>query len=35
IEGMEVVRGLSVRDPSEGPDAPSGDKILTIEIIER
>ena len=35
IEGMEVMRGLSVRDPSEGPDAPSGDKILTIEIIER
>jgi len=35
IEGMEVVRGLSARDPSEDPDAPSGDKILTIEIIER
>lgn len=35
IEGMEVVRGLSARDPSEGPDAPSGTKILTIEIIER
>ena len=35
IEGMEVVRGLSPRDPAEDPDAPPGDRILTIEIVEK
>ena len=35
IEGMEVVRGLSPRDPSKAPEAPPGDRILTIEIVEK
>jgi len=35
IEGMEVVRALSPRDPSKDPDAPPGDRILTIEIVEK
>ena len=35
VEGMDVVRALTARDPSEDPDAPPGDKILTIEIIEK
>lgn len=34
IEGMDIVRSLAPRDPS-APDAPSGEKILTIEIIEQ
>ena len=34
IEGMDVVAALTPRNPSEDPDAPPGDKILTIEIIE-
>jgi cyclophilin family peptidyl-prolyl cis-trans isomerase len=33
-EGMDVVRSLKERDPSD-PNAPAGDKILTIEIIEK
>jgi len=34
IEGMEVVESLTPRDPAEDPDAPPGDRILSIEIIE-
>lgn len=34
IEGMEVVESLTPRDPSKDPNAPPGDRILTIEIIE-
>jgi len=35
IEGMDVVKALTARDPSKDPNAPPGDKILTIEIIEQ
>lgn len=35
IAGMEVVRALTPRDPSENPDAPPGDRIETIEIVEQ
>lgn len=35
IEGMKVVRRLTPRDPSQNPFAPPGDRIATIEIIER
>lgn len=35
IEGMDVLRSLRERDPSKDPNAPPGDKILTIEIIEQ
>jgi len=35
IEGMDVLRSLRERDPSKDPNAPPGDKILTIEIVER
>ena len=34
IEGMDVVSALTPRDPSEDPNAPPGDRILAIEIIE-
>ena len=34
IEGMDVLRSLTPRDPGENPNAPPGDKIVTIEIIE-
>jgi cyclophilin family peptidyl-prolyl cis-trans isomerase len=34
VEGMDVVTALTPRTPSEQPDAPPGDKILSIEIIE-
>jgi cyclophilin family peptidyl-prolyl cis-trans isomerase len=36
IEGMDVVEGLSLRDPSQNPDAPPGDLIqsVTIEVSE-
>ncbi len=33
-EGMDVVRALTPRDPTQNPDAPPGDKIITIEIQE-
>lgn len=33
IEGMDVLRELTARDPSQ-PDAPAGDRILEIEIVE-
>jgi len=34
IEGMDVVESLTPRDPAENPDAPAGDRILSVEIIE-
>lgn len=34
LEGMEVLKALTPRNPAENPNAPPGDKILTIEIIE-
>ncbi len=33
VEGLELLDGLTPRDPSQ-PDQPSGDKILSIEILE-
>ena len=35
IEGMEVVDSLTRRDPSADPNAPLGDKILSVTIEER
>lgn len=35
IEGMKVLRRLTPRDPSQNPFAPPGDRIITIEIVER
>ena len=35
IEGMEVLRALTPRDPSKNPDAPPGDLIKTIIIEEQ
>ena len=35
IEGMDVVKAITPRDPGKNPGAPAGDKILTIEIIEK
>ena len=32
IEGMDVVRAITARDPSLNPDLPPGDEIITIEI---
>lgn len=34
IEGMDVVESLTPRNPLENPDAPPGDRIVGIEIIE-
>jgi cyclophilin family peptidyl-prolyl cis-trans isomerase len=34
VEGMDVVESLTPRNPAENPDAPPGDSILTVEIIE-
>jgi cyclophilin family peptidyl-prolyl cis-trans isomerase len=34
IEGMEVVEGITPRDPSRNPNAPEGDKIARITIEE-
>jgi len=34
IEGMDVVEALTPRDPQENPDAPAGDQIITVDIIE-
>jgi cyclophilin family peptidyl-prolyl cis-trans isomerase len=34
IEGMDVVESLTPRNPAENPDAPPGDRILGVEIIE-
>ena len=33
--GMEVVTGLTPRDPSQNPTAPPGDAITTVEITEK
>jgi cyclophilin family peptidyl-prolyl cis-trans isomerase len=35
IEGMEVVRLLTLRDPSQNADLPPGDKILKVTIEEK
>ncbi len=35
VEGMEVVEQLTERRPSQNPDAPPGDKLLSVEIEER
>jgi len=32
IEGMEVLQQITPRDPSQDPNAPAGDEIITIEI---
>jgi peptidyl-prolyl cis-trans isomerase B (cyclophilin B) len=34
IEGMDVVESLTPRNPQENPDAPPGDVILGVEIVE-
>lgn len=34
VEGMDVALALSPRDPSQNPDLPPGDEIITIEIKE-
>ena len=34
VEGMDVVESLTPRNPQENPDAPPGDRILGIDIIE-
>jgi cyclophilin family peptidyl-prolyl cis-trans isomerase len=34
IEGMDVVESLTPRNPLENPNAPAGDRILGIEIVE-
>ncbi len=34
IEGMDVVEGLTLRDPSQNPDAPPGDLIQSVTIEE-
>ena len=34
IEGMDVVRALTPRDPSRNPGAPPGDQMLSVTIIE-
>jgi cyclophilin family peptidyl-prolyl cis-trans isomerase len=34
IEGMEVVEGITPRDPSRNPNAPEGDRITRITIEE-
>lgn len=35
LEGMDVLESLTPRNPLENPDAPPGDRILTIEIVEQ
>ncbi len=35
ISGMEIIQGLSPRDPSRGLDLPPGDKVLSVAIEER
>ncbi|NLG51617.1 MAG: peptidylprolyl isomerase [Chloroflexi bacterium] len=34
IEGLDVARSLTLRDPQANPDAPAGDRIISVEIIE-
>ncbi|HEX6383623.1 MAG TPA: peptidylprolyl isomerase [Anaerolineae bacterium] len=35
IKGMDVVQGLTPRDPAQNPTAPPGDKIVSITIEEQ
>lgn len=35
LEGMDVVESLTPRDPSQNAQAPAGDRIITVEIVER
>ncbi len=35
IQGMDVVKKLTPRDPSQSADLPPGDKILSVEIAEK
>lgn len=35
IQGMDVVKSLTPRDPSQSADLPPGDKILSVEIQEK
>jgi len=35
IEGLDVLRSITPRDPSARPTPPPGDRILTIEIVEK
>jgi len=35
VEGMDVVQGITPRDPSTNPEAPPGDKIVSITIEEK
>lgn len=35
IEGMDVLKEITERDPQTNPDAPEGDKIITISIVEK
>ena len=35
VEGMDVVKSLSLRDPSQGINLPPGDLILTITIEQK
>lgn len=35
VRGLEVVQALTPRDPSRTPEAAPGDRILTVQIVER
>lgn len=35
VEGMDVVNALTPRDPQQNPDAPEGDKIISVTIEEQ
>jgi hypothetical protein len=35
IEGMDVVKSLTLRDPAQGFNLPAGDAILNITIEQR
>ncbi len=35
IEGMDVVKALTLRDPNQGTDLPDGDKIISVTIDEK
>nr|MBN1230057.1 peptidylprolyl isomerase [Anaerolineae bacterium] len=35
IEGQDIVAGLTPRNPAENPDAPPGDRISTIRVVEK
>ncbi|MCP5097270.1 MAG: thioredoxin domain-containing protein [Chloroflexi bacterium] len=34
IEGMDVVQAITPRDPSQNPDIPAGDRIVSVTIVE-